>query len=161
MAAFTDHLAVVLHIVLDVDNIRRGTGYWKMNAALLQNTSFQGKLLQQWARWKQQRKYFPDMVMWWKRAAKKQTRLLFMREGTEKRRDDRDMENFYHACLYELLQDHANQAMRAAKVNLSKPKLVKLYSTRFTVWDDRHTNPRYIPGRTNVLIPPYQKANKT
>jgi len=63
-----------------------------------------------------------------------------MREGMEKRRDDRDRENFYHAYLYEFLQDHAHQAMRAAKVNISKTKLVKLYSTRFTVWDDRHTN---------------------
>ena len=37
MAAFADHLAVVLHRVLDVDTIRSGTGYWKMNVALLQN----------------------------------------------------------------------------------------------------------------------------
>jgi len=40
------------------------------------------------------------------------------------------MENFYLACLYDLLQDPTHQAMRAAKVNLSKPKLVKLCSTR-------------------------------
>jgi len=37
MAAFSDHLAVVLRIALDVDTIRRGTGYWKMNMALLQD----------------------------------------------------------------------------------------------------------------------------
>jgi hypothetical protein len=37
MAAFTDHLAVVLRIALDVETIRRGTGYWKLNVALLQD----------------------------------------------------------------------------------------------------------------------------
>jgi hypothetical protein len=63
MAAFTDHLAAVLRIALDEDTIRRGTGYWKINVALLQESSFQRKLLQQRARWKLQRKYFPDMEM--------------------------------------------------------------------------------------------------
>ena len=39
VAAFTDHLAVVLSIAHDVD-IRRGRGYWKMNAALMQDAHF-------------------------------------------------------------------------------------------------------------------------
>jgi len=130
MAAFTDHLTVVLSIALDVDTIRRGTGYWKMNVALLQDSSFQRKLLLQWARWKLQRKYFPDMVMWWERVAKKQILLLLIREGTEKHKDDREMENIYLACLYDLLKDPTHEAMWAAKVNLSKAKLVKLYSIR-------------------------------
>jgi exonuclease III len=39
LAGFTDHLAVILRITLDVNTIRRGTGYWKMNIALAQNIS--------------------------------------------------------------------------------------------------------------------------
>jgi len=70
------------------------------------------------------------MVMWWERVAKKQIRLLFIREGTEKSKDDREMENVYLACLDNLLQDPTHQAMRAAKENLLKAKLVKLYSAR-------------------------------
>jgi exonuclease III len=40
VAAFTDHLAVALSIALDVDIIRRGRSYWKMNAELTQEAHF-------------------------------------------------------------------------------------------------------------------------
>jgi hypothetical protein len=95
---------VILRITLDANTIRRGTGYWKMNIALAQNISLQEKLRQQWIRWKHQHKYFPNIEMWWERVVKKQIRLLFIRESTEARRDAREMENFYHAYLYDLLQ---------------------------------------------------------
>jgi hypothetical protein len=102
MADFTDHLAVNLRITLDANTIRQGTGYRKINIAQAQNISLQEKLRQQWIRWKQQRKYFASIVMWWERLLKKQIRLLFIRVGTEARRDARKMENFYHACLYDI-----------------------------------------------------------
>jgi hypothetical protein len=47
LAAFTDHLAVILQITLRANTIRQGTGYWKMNTALAQNISLQEKLRQQ------------------------------------------------------------------------------------------------------------------
>ena len=78
VAAFTDHLAVVLSIALDVDIIRRDRGYWKMNVELMQDAHFQAQLSQQWKRWTQRRKYFPDIVMWWERSVKKQIRQLFI-----------------------------------------------------------------------------------
>jgi len=53
VAAFTDHLAVVLSIALDVDIIRRGRSFWKMNAKLMQDAHFQDQLSQQWKRWTQ------------------------------------------------------------------------------------------------------------
>ena len=131
LAAFTDHLAVILRITLDASTIRRGTGYWKMNIALAQNISLQEKLRQQWIRWKQQRKYFPNIVMWWERVVKKQIRLLlFIREGTETQRDAREMENFYHACLYDLLQMPEQHEERTAKINHLNAKLVNLFNTR-------------------------------
>jgi len=37
LAAFAEHLAVILLITIDANTIRRGTGYWKMNIALAQN----------------------------------------------------------------------------------------------------------------------------
>jgi len=70
VAAFTDHLAVVLSIELNVDIIRRGRSFWKINAELMQDAHFQAQLSQQWKRWTQQRKYFPDIVTWWERSAK-------------------------------------------------------------------------------------------
>jgi hypothetical protein len=129
LTAFTDHLVVILRITLNVNTIRRGIGYWKMNIAFPQNVSLQEKLRQQWIRWKQQRKYFPNIVLWWERVVKKQILLLFIREGTEAPRDAREMENFYHACLYDLLQMPEQHEKQTAKRNHLKAKLVKLFNT--------------------------------
>jgi hypothetical protein len=68
--------------------------------------------------------------MWWERVVKKQICLLFIREGTEARRDAREMENFYHACLYDLLQIPEQHENRTAKINQLKAKLVNLFTTR-------------------------------
>jgi hypothetical protein len=44
VAAFTDHLAVILRIALEVNTVQRGHSYWKMDAALLSDTEVQGTL---------------------------------------------------------------------------------------------------------------------
>jgi hypothetical protein len=67
--------------------------------------------------------------MWWEREDKKQIRLLFIREGTEARSDAKEMENFYHACFYDLLQMAEQHEKRTAKINHLKAKLVKLFKT--------------------------------
>ena len=61
---------------------------------------------------------------------KKQIRLLFIREGTEARRDAREMENFYHACLYDLLQMPEQHEKQTAKINHLKAKLVNFFNTK-------------------------------
>jgi len=87
VAALTDHLAVILRMELDIDIIRRGRSYWKINAELMQDAQFQAQLRLQWKRRSQQRKYYSDIVTWWERSAKKQIRLLFIRKGTGKTRN--------------------------------------------------------------------------
>ena len=82
IAAFTDHLAVVLRIALDVTPMRRGHGYWKMNTALLRDR-FQEQIRQCWAEWTKQIKHYPTMLLWWERVAKAHIKRLFIREGTE------------------------------------------------------------------------------
>jgi len=49
LAAFTDHLAVVLRIALQVTPVWRGRSYWKMNTTLLGDKNFQRQLRQKWA----------------------------------------------------------------------------------------------------------------
>ena len=44
VAAFTDHLAVVLRIELEVTTAWRGRSYWKMNTTLLREENFQSHL---------------------------------------------------------------------------------------------------------------------
>ena len=76
VTAFTDHLAMVLRIALNVITLRHGRGYWRMNATLLRETFFQEKLRQRWAGWLQQQKYYPNIVICCERVAKTQIRTL-------------------------------------------------------------------------------------
>ena len=88
ITAFTDHLAVVLRMALDIAPMRRGHNYWKMNTTLLRDKSFQGQLRQYWADWTKQIKHYPTMVLWWERVTKVHIKGLFIREGTERRREE-------------------------------------------------------------------------
>ena len=70
-AAFTDHLAVILRLSVEVPIIRRGKGLWKMNTGMFDEETVKEKLQQQLALWRQQRRLYPDWPMWWGRYAKK------------------------------------------------------------------------------------------
>jgi len=56
MTAFTDHLAVCLHITLDAPLLRRGRGRWKMNIKLLEEANIRDEVQQEWSKCKQQGK---------------------------------------------------------------------------------------------------------
>jgi len=62
-AAFTDHLAVILRITLDIRNICRGRGYWKMNVSLLNEPTFRQSMQEEWTRWRNRKKYYPNPVL--------------------------------------------------------------------------------------------------
>jgi hypothetical protein len=55
---------------------------------------------------------------------------LFIREGTVKRREETQMESFYYACLYDILQSPIQHAERTAALNHLKAKNVKLHNAR-------------------------------
>jgi hypothetical protein len=88
VAAFTDHLAVILRISMDVTAVQRGRSYWKMIATLLSDAGGQETLQQIWMEWKGQRNLYHNIVFWWERVAKNQLRKLLITEGAMRRRDD-------------------------------------------------------------------------
>jgi len=135
VAAFTDHLAVILRIAFDVTTIQRGRSYWKMDAALVRDDGVQKTLHQRWSGWKRQRNLYPNIVVWWERVAKTQLRKLLITEGAMRRRDDLALGNFYHAALYELLQSPPPHEEKTAAINHIKAKIVRLYAERL-----RHGN---------------------
>jgi len=152
--AFTDHLAKVLRLAFDAPTIRRGRGYWKMNATPLQGTHFQDKLQQQWMQWVQQRKYYPEIMMCCERVAKTQICELFIREGMDRRRKDITMEKYCHACLFDLLQYPTHRAEQMAAVNRLKAKLVKLYRARLSRGTvDKHTQESFQEERMPLFHP--------
>jgi hypothetical protein len=104
VTVFTDHLAVILRIALDVAVVHSGRGYWKMEAALLRDALVLETLRQRWMGLRRQRNLNPQIVMWWERVAKNQIRKLLIGESAIQRRDDLALGEFYHAFLYELLR---------------------------------------------------------
>jgi hypothetical protein len=104
VTALSDHLAVLVYMVLNVTIVRRGRGLWRMNVALIKEVLFRDKLLTSWMRWKQCQKYYHTVVDWWEKLTKKQLRTPFVPQGTERRRDEQNMENYYYPCIYDILQ---------------------------------------------------------
>jgi hypothetical protein len=72
------------------------------------------------------------MVLWWERVAKVHIKRLCTREGTEKRREETQMENFYYACMYEALQHPFQHAKGRAAINRFKAKIVHLHTVKLT-----------------------------
>jgi hypothetical protein len=70
MAAFTDHLVACMRITLDPPMLRKGRGRGTMNIELLDETTFRGKLQQEWSRWRQQARKCLDSVTSWENCQK-------------------------------------------------------------------------------------------
>lgn len=49
-AAFTDHLVVLLLLILDTQSALRGKGYCRMNVSLLNELAFQTTMQEEWER---------------------------------------------------------------------------------------------------------------
>jgi hypothetical protein len=63
-----------------------------------------------------------------KKSVKKQIRKLFMRLGAENRKEEREMENFYYQCIYDIIQNPEKRRRSMAAVNKFKAKIVQLHS---------------------------------
>ena len=88
VTAFTDHLAVILRIALDVTIIHRGRSYWKMDEALVREAGVLETVRRRWMCWRRQRNLYPHTVMWWERVAKSQKRKLLINAGAMRRQGD-------------------------------------------------------------------------
>jgi hypothetical protein len=96
VAAFTDHLAVMLRLSMDSPIWLRGRGAWRLNSSLLNEQHVLETFKQQWTLWKRQQHLFPNVNLWWWRYCKRRLRQVFQRAEEERRRDFRNMGNFYY-----------------------------------------------------------------
>jgi hypothetical protein len=85
--AFTDHLAVVLRLAVDIPLPVRGKSYWKINTSYLHETAFRDVIKVHWTRWQRHKKFYSNAVTWWE-----QIRRLFICEGTCRRSDRNSLE---------------------------------------------------------------------
>jgi hypothetical protein len=83
-AVFTDRLAVCPRVNLEVSLHRRDRGLWKLNRMLVDDTAIRFRFQQQWTRCLLQKKNCLDILTWWEKYEKRNIRMLFVKEGTEK-----------------------------------------------------------------------------
>jgi hypothetical protein len=117
-------------MAFSVSTMLRSRGFWRMNMALLREEVCPRQLTQRWSEWKKRTKHYPNMVLWWERVAKVRLKGLFIKERTERRREDKKMENFYYACLYAALQHPLQHAERKAAINRLQAKIVLLHTAK-------------------------------
>jgi len=101
-----------------------------MNVALLKDMTVREQIREHWKRWQRNKIWYDNVVDWWVKAVKQQVRKLFGRLGAEKRRDERDLENFYFQCIYAIIQNPQTRLTEMAEVNKYKAKIVNIYSRR-------------------------------
>ena len=127
-AAFTDHFTVILRLTMDVSCSPRGKWYWRMNVSFLNDPAFLQTTKENWEEWRTHMKCYPNGVMWRCRYVKRTIRLLFSREGADRRRDRIEMENFYYSAIYSALQDTTPQTTQAVGLKELKAKIMRLNS---------------------------------
>jgi hypothetical protein len=126
-----------------------------MNAALLRETGVQETPLQRWKGWRRLKKFYRHIVMWWERVVKNQIRKLLTSEGARRRRDDIVLENFYHACLCDLLRTPPpHQEEGIAAVNKVNAKIIRLYSARLARGNIELQSPDALQKETDDPLPP-------
>jgi endonuclease/exonuclease/phosphatase family metal-dependent hydrolase len=92
-AAFTDHMAVIIHIELPSGG--EGRGNWKINTQLLQDDATKASVRVEWAKWKGKVNYYASKTEWCCRYVKPRMRAYFGKLGKQKRDNQKRMENFY------------------------------------------------------------------
>ena len=63
VAAFTDHLAIMMRMDSSDPIPIRGRGLWRMNTTLLDETGFRQLLQETWDFWRTHKKYYPTTMM--------------------------------------------------------------------------------------------------
>ena len=104
IAPSTDHLAICLRIAIDLPIMRRGRRLWKMDSAVITENTCTENLRTVLGQLQWQKRYFPDLTVWWDRLCKKKIRRLYQREQAGRRRFYCMMENHLYECMYDVLQ---------------------------------------------------------
>ena len=98
-----------------------------MNVSLLPDATFMSVVKTQWTRWQQNKRFYPNTVMWWGRYAKRTMRQIFIQEGTSRRRVSQTLEKFYYEAKYTALQEDNLRDTTFLTLKQLKAKIVRLY----------------------------------
>jgi hypothetical protein len=115
-AAFTDHFAVCLWVEVDVPQVRRGRGLWKLNRQLLDDSNIGRHFQQEWTLWRKEQRQNSDIVKWRSWRVKRNTRLCSTREGAQRKREDQMNEHFFYSCIYVISKNPKLPEKKTSKI---------------------------------------------
>jgi len=121
-------MAFVLRLTIDAPLPVRGRSYWKINSSLLKSETFDTEIGVQWAKWQKQKRFYKNSVTWWGQYVKKMIRKTFIAEGTNRRRDQKQLEAFYYHTIYDALKDEKLDETKIIALKRLKAKIVNLHS---------------------------------
>ena len=160
--AFSDHMAVLLRIDLSIPFVHRGRGRWQMNTSFLKDRTVQQKISETWEECREHMHRYPDMVKWWAQYVKRKIQTMFIWVGTERNTDRRQMENYYYAVIYDLLQAPIQHADRMTALKEIKVKIIRLNSNhRQRITLDATEEGRQGGRRRAIIISSHQNTQKT
>ena len=101
-----------------------------MDPTVLQDDNYKQQLRDNWLEWRNRKRYYPHVVMWWERCIKTQLQRFARAEDRERGRNYRHMENHLHDCLYDITRSDLTEEKKYAELNRYNAKLVQLHATR-------------------------------
>jgi len=129
-AAFTDHNAVMLRLLLGERRVRRCHMRWKLDPTMLRDEDLVGHLRQQWSGWKTKKPRFPNVNIWWDRYVKPRLQRYMRIWSAERRRDFKIMENHLYTCIYNIQKSDMSPDKKIASLNRYRAKLIRLQARR-------------------------------
>jgi len=123
-AAFTDHNAVMLRLMLGERRVGWCQMRWKMDPTMLRDEGLLSQLRQQWSGWKSKKPWFPNVNIWWDRYVKPRLQRYMLIWNAERRRDFNIMENHLCTCTYNIQKSAMSPDQKLAALNRYRAKLV-------------------------------------
>jgi hypothetical protein len=130
--AFSDHCAVELRLRLPAYAPPTRQRFWTLYPDVLRDVEIRRKLILEWATWRQRRRYYPTVALWWERCVLRRLRLFIGKEMAERRADHRAMEDHLHECIYDILHGAASHGEKLSNLNRYKAKLIRHHAKRPT-----------------------------
>jgi len=84
---------------------------------------------------------------------------MFINEGKERVRTEVMNENFYYACIYDVLQDPIQHREKGARLNHLKAKIVRLHNKRLQGMTIDTHEPTMFHGESSSLFHLYKCEN--
>ena len=127
-AAFSDHLAVIVHITFDTPRMLYKARMWRMNITLFEEPEFRGVIKEQWGKWQRFAHNYQNKLTRWDTYVKCKIRQVFQREGAVRNREITGLDNYFYEMMYRVLQDpiQTNKAShRKLKANITRLHIIQ------------------------------------